>query len=154
VSGPGPCDGITAAATLVSTLSSTNSAYGFSGDPFRPVSGRYYGYTAVAGTPSEAPSFTLGASPASRSVSRGGSTTYTIGVDRTNGFASPVSLSVSGLPNRSNASFSPNPASATDKTSTLTVSTSSKTTRGTRTLTITGTGGGRSRTVQVTLTVN
>lgn len=149
--GPGPCASDTDAASLVTKLHSTNSAYGFSGDPFRPISGRYYGYTAVAGVPSEAPAFTLSASPASRSVSRGGSTTYAVTVNRTNGFSSSVSFSVSGLPNRSSASFSP--SSTTGTSSTLTVVTNAKTTRGTRTLTITGTGGGLSRSVQVTLTV-
>jgi subtilisin len=149
--GPGPCASDTAAASLVTKLRSTNSAYGFSGDPFRPVSGRYYGYTAVAGTPAEAPGFTLTASPTSRSVNRGQSTTYALTVNRVNGFGSAVSFSVSGLPSRSSASFSP--SSTTGTGSTLTVTTSSKTTRGTRTLTITGTGGGRSRSVQVSLNV-
>ena len=150
--GPGPCAGDTSPASLVSKLRSTNSAYGFSGDPFRPVSGRYYGYTAVAGTPREAPGFTLSASPTSRSITRGQSTTYAITVNRAGGFASAVSFSVSGLPSRATGSFSP--SSTTGTSSTLTVATSSKTTRGSRTLTITGTGGGRSRTVQVSLNVN
>jgi subtilisin family serine protease len=150
--GPGPCATDTNAAALVTKLGSTNSAWGFTGDPFRPVSGRYYGYTATAGTPSTVPAFTLSASPSSRSVSRGQSTTYAITVNRDSGFGSSVSFSVSGLPSRTSASFSPSSTMGTS--STLTVSTSNKTTRGTRTLTITGTGGGRSRTAQVTLTVN
>jgi subtilisin len=149
--GAGPCASDTNAASLVTRLRSTNGAFGFSGDPFRPVSGRYYGYTAVAGTPSEAPGFTLTATPTSRSISRGQSTTYAITVNRSNGFGSPVSFSVSGLPSRSSASFSP--SSTTGSTSTLTVSTSSRTKPGTRTLTITGTGAGKSRTVQVALSV-
>jgi len=140
------------AASVVTALSSTNSAYGFTGDPFRPISGRYFGYTAVAGTPSAPPGFTLGASPTGRSVSRGSSTTYAITVNRDSGFTSPVSFSVSGLPNRSSATF--NPTSTTGTSTTLTVSTASRTKTGTRTLTITGTGGGLSRNVQVTLTVN
>jgi subtilisin family serine protease len=150
--GPGPCASDTAPASLVSKLRSTNSAYGFSGDPFRPVSGRYYGYTAVAGTPREASSFTLSASPTSRSITRGQSTTYAITINRAAGFASAVSFSVSGLPNRSAGSFSP--SSTTGTSTTLTVTTSSKTNRGSRTLTITGTGGGLSRTVKVSLNVN
>ena len=149
--GSGPCAGDTSAASLVSKLHSTNSAYGFSGDPIRPVTGRYYGYTAVAGTPREAPGFTLSASPSSRSIARGQSTTYAVTVNRTSGFGSTVSFSVSGLPNRTTASFSP--SSTTGTSSTLTVTTSSKATRGTRTLTITGTGGGLSRSVPVTLSV-
>jgi subtilisin family serine protease len=152
--GPGPCASDTNAASLVSKLRSTNSADGFSGDPFRPVSGRYYGYTAVAGTPAAAPvppGFTLTASPTSRSISRRQSTTYLVTVSRTNGFGSAVSFAVSGLPSRATGSFSP--SSTTGTSSTLTVTTSSKTTRGTRTLTITGTGGGLSRSTQVTLNV-
>jgi subtilisin len=153
-SGPGVCAGDTNAASLVSKLDSTDSSLGFSGDPFRPVSGRYYGYTLVAGAPSTAPApagFTLSASPPSRSISRGESATYSIAVNRDAGFTSSVAFSVSGLPNRSSASFSP--PSTTGTSTTLTVSTASKTNRGTRTLTITGTGGGQSRTAQVTLTV-
>jgi subtilisin len=48
---PGPCAGDTDAASLVAKLSSTDSAEGFGGDPFRPISGHYYGYTVVAGVP-------------------------------------------------------------------------------------------------------
>jgi subtilisin len=150
---PGPCASETDAASLVTELRSTESAYGFSGDPFRPIGGRYYGYTAVAGTPSGAPDFTLAASPSGHTVSRGGTASYGITVTRVNGFGSQVSFSVSGLPSRSSASFTPNPTSSTGTSSTLNVSTSSRTKLGTRTLTITGTGGGRSRTVQVSLTV-
>jgi subtilisin family serine protease len=149
--GAGACSGVTSAASLVTKLESTNSALGFTGDPFRPISGRYYGYTAVAGTPSAQPGFALSATPTSRSTSRGGQASYAIAVNRDSGFTSSVSFSVSGLPNRSSASF--NPSSTTGNSSTLTVSTSSRTKTGTRTLTITGTGGGLSRTVQVTLTV-
>ncbi len=149
--GPGACATDTNAASLVTKLRSTNSAYGFSGDPFRPVTGRYYGYTAVAGTPPQAPGFTLSASPTSRSIARGQSTTYAVTLSRTSGFGSAVSFSVSGLPNRATGSFSP--SSTTGTSSTLTITTSSKTTRGTRTLTITGTGGGLSRSAQVTLNV-
>ena len=149
--GPGPCASDTNAASLVAKLDSTNSAYGFSGDPFRPLTGRYYGYTVVAGTPRAAPSFTLSATPSSRSLSRGQSTTYAITVNRAVGFSSSVAFSVSGLPTRSSASFSP--SSTTGTSSTLTVSTSSRTKVGTRTLTITGTAGGISRTVRVSLSV-
>jgi subtilisin len=150
--GAGPCASDRNAASLVSKIRSTNSVNGFNGDPFRPISGRYFGYTAIAGTPAQAPGFTLSASPTSRSVARGGSTTYTVTVNRTGGFGSAVSFSVSGLPTRSSASFSP--SSTTGSTSTLTVSTTSRTKTGTRTLTITGTGGGLSRSAQVTLGVN
>jgi serine protease AprX len=80
-----------------------------------------------------APDFTLGASPASRTVARGGSTTYAVTITKVNGFSGSVSLSVSGLPQKTSASFNPNPATSS---STLTVTTSKKTSRGTSTLTI------------------
>jgi uncharacterized membrane protein len=97
-----------------------------------------------------APDFTLSASPTSRTVTRGASTTYAITVNKVNGFSGSVSLSVAGRPNRSTGTFSPNP---TTSTSTLTIGTQSRTTRGTYTLTITGTSGGVSRTVKVTLVI-
>ena len=150
--GPGVCATDTNAASLVSKIRGTSSAVGFAGDPFRPVSGRYYGNTVVAGTVSQAAGFTLAATPPSSSVARGGSATYTITVDRSSGFTSAVAFSVSGLPNRTSASFSP--SSTTGSTSTLTVSTTPRTKVGTRTLTITGTSGVMSRTVKVTLSVN
>ncbi len=98
-----------------------------------------------------APDFTLTASPTSRTVTRGTTTTYAITVNKLNGFSGSVSLSVAGPPNRTTTSFSPNP---TTSASTLTITTRSKTTRGTYTLTITGTSGGVSRTVKVTLVIN
>ena len=83
--------------------------------------------------------FTLSATPSSRSVARGGSTTYSVSIARLFGFASSVSLSVSGLPRQTSASFSPasiaNPGTAA-------------------TLTIPATGGGITRSVNVTLVVN
>jgi hypothetical protein len=97
-----------------------------------------------------APDFSLSASPASRTITRGGSTTYTVTISPINGFSGSVSLSVSGLPSRTTASFSPNPATST---STLTISTRSKTAPGTFPLTITGTSGGLIHTTTVTLVV-
>jgi len=96
------------------------------------------------------PDFTLGASPTSQTITRGGVATYTVSIAPLNGFNSSVSLSVSGLPNRSSASFSPNPATSS---STLTVTTSRPTHAGTFLLTITGTSGGITHTIQVTLVV-
>ncbi len=101
-------------------------------------------------TASTAPDFTLSASPLSQTVTRGGGTFYTVTIAPVNGFSAPVSLSVSGLPNRSSASFSPNPATSS---STLTVATSRPTHTGTYTLTITATSGGITHTIQVTLVV-
>jgi subtilisin family serine protease len=141
----------TSPATLIPKITSTEPTYGFAGDPSQPVSGRYFGYLALAGTPPPpSPSFTLAASPSSRSVRRGQSTTYAITITPANGFSGPVTLSVTGLRSGASASFSPNPASTT---STLAVTTTSRATRGTSTLTITGRSGSLTRTTTVTLAV-
>jgi hypothetical protein len=96
------------------------------------------------------PDFTLTASPTSRTITRGTSTTYAITVNKVNGFSGSVSLSVAGLPSRTTNSFSPNPATST---STLTITTTTRTSRNTYALTITGTSGSLSRTVKVTLVI-
>src|SRR5436853_5160043 len=44
------------------------------------------------------PDFSLSATPASRTVTQGGSTTYTVNISRLGGFTGGVTLSVSGLP--------------------------------------------------------
>ena len=97
-----------------------------------------------------APDFTLSATPTSRTVPRGGGTSYTVTVQPVNGFTGAVSLSLSGLPSRTSASFSPNP---TTSSSTLSVATSRKTPSGSYLVTITGTSSGLTRTTTVTLTV-
>jgi hypothetical protein len=99
------------------------------------------------------PNFSISASPATRSVNRGNSTTYTVTVTPSNGFNGSVSLSVSGLPSRATASFSPGSITGSGS-STMTVSTKSRTPRGTFTLTIKGTSGSLSHTTTVSLTVN
>jgi serine protease AprX len=96
--------------------------------------------------------FSLSASPASRSVPAGARTSYTINVSRTGGFAGGVTLSATGMPPHTTASFRPNPASGAS--STMTVSTSGKTPLGTYTLTITGTSGALNHTTGVTLVVS
>src|SRR5207249_1033977 len=98
--------------------------------------------------------FTLSATPSSRSVARGGSTTYSVSIARLFGFASSVSLSVSGLPRQPSASFSPASIANPGTASTLTINTNRPTSRGTYTLTITATGGGITRSVNVALVVN
>jgi hypothetical protein len=96
--------------------------------------------------------FSISATPTSRTISRGTSTTYTVTVTAGQGFTGPVNLTVSGLPSRTTATF--NPASiAGSGTSVLTVSTARNGQKGTRTLTITGSGGGRSHSVNVTLVI-
>jgi hypothetical protein len=106
--------------------------------------------TLVVQAPAPVGDFTLSATPSSRTVSRGGGTTYAVTVTPVNGFSGSVSLSVSGLPFKGSASFSPNP---TTSASTLSVSTWRKTTTGTYTLTITGTSGGVTHSTTVQLIV-
>jgi hypothetical protein len=102
------------------------------------------------------PMFTLGASPASNTVTAGQSTTYTVTVNSENGFNSPVDLTASGLPSGANASFSPPTVTPGSQpaTSTLTVQTGTSTPAGTSTLTITGASGTKVNTASVSLVVN
>jgi hypothetical protein len=98
------------------------------------------------------PDFSLAITPASRTVPRLRSRTYTVTVNGQDGFSSPVALSISGLPAGVTASFSPasvSPGSA----STLTLQAAADAALVTRTFTVTGTGGGKSHTVQAGVTV-
>src|SRR5207249_138652 len=92
--------------------------------------------------------FTLSASPSSRNVPPGTSTSYTVTINPTGGFADPVSLSVTGLPAGASGSFAPNP---TTTSSALSVTTSTSTPAGTYTATITGTSGTLTHATTVTL---
>jgi hypothetical protein len=109
------------------------------------------GLTVLAGTK---PGFTMKATPATQTVVAGQSTSYGIALTRDNKFTSPVALSIiSGLPNQSTATFSPNPIPGSGNASTLTVTTGSGTTLGPHTLTIRGTAGTSSSTTTVTVNV-
>lgn len=105
-------------------------------------------------TPNPNADFTISVAPSSRTVNRGQATTYTVTINSVNGFTGNVSLSVSGLPNRTTATFSPNPVSGGSGTSTLTVDTHKRTTTGSYPLTITGTSGSLSHGTTATLVVN
>ncbi len=98
--------------------------------------------------------FTLTATPSSRTVASGESTTYTVTVNRAPGFSGPVQLSgPGGLPPGASATFSPTTITS-EGSSTLTVTTSPSTPAVARNLTIFGTGGGVTRTASVGLVVN
>jgi hypothetical protein len=102
------------------------------------------------------PDFTLSVSPTSQSVGRPGSAMYTV-ILRSINYSGNVSLSVSGLPARTDFSFNNNPVPLTPgniNSSALIISTRKNTTPGTYTLTITGTDGVRTRSQTVTLIVN
>ena len=97
--------------------------------------------------------FTLSASPASLSLTAGGtggSSTITSTV--TGGFSSPVALTASGNPSGVTVTFSP--ASITgDGTSTMSVTVASTVASGTYPITVTGTSGSTVETTTVTVTV-
>jgi outer membrane protein assembly factor BamB len=90
------------------------------------------------------PDFSISASPASRSVVAGNSTTYTVTITPSDGFGGPVALSVSGLQAGATASFTG---------MTLTVATNRNAKTGTSTLTIKGTGAGKTHSTTVTLQI-
>jgi subtilase family serine protease len=99
------------------------------------------------------PDFSIKASPSARTISRTGSTTYTVTLTAINGYNSAVSLSVTGLPGSATASFSPSAVTPTPTgaSSTLKVTINQRQ-RGTYTLTITATDGALSHSTSVTLT--
>ena len=96
------------------------------------------------------PDFSLKVSPGSRTVTQGGSTTYTVTITPQDGFSASVDLSVAGLPAGATASFSP---TSTTSTSTLTITTSNTTPLASSTLTLTGISGALTRTASSFLTV-
>jgi Domain of unknown function (DUF1929)/Glyoxal oxidase N-terminus len=98
------------------------------------------------------PDFSVAATPSSQTVSRGKSTSYTVGVTPSNGFTGNVSFSLTGLPSGATASFSPRSVSGSGS-STLTVNTSSSTPTGTYILTITAASGTLTHSTQVKLSV-
>ena len=104
---------------------------------------------------SSPPDFSISASPSSRTISRGSSTTYSVTVTPINGFAGTVSLTDSGCPPASTCTFNPPSLSGPPySASTLRVSTSRRRTpTGTYTLTITGTSGSLVHSTHVSLTV-
>jgi hypothetical protein len=98
-------------------------------------------------------SFTMVPSPATRTVKRGSSTTYTATVRPQNGFSGVVTFSVSGLPARTSATF--NPTSITGGGNTVvTISTTKQTPSGTFALSINGTSSGFSASTMVSLKVS
>lgn len=98
------------------------------------------------------PDFTISATPSSRNVVQGSSTTYTVSVAAQNGFTGTVGLGASGLPSGASAGFNPVSINGSGS-STLTVTTASTTPPGTYTLSVNGTSGSLSHAANVTLIV-
>lgn len=99
------------------------------------------GGAAYAVTGTTAPDFTITSSVSTQTVAPGAVTGYGIGLQATGSFSDNVSLSVSGLPANTTASFGTNPAfvdSSLASSSTLWVTTTSSTPTGSSPLTITG----------------
>jgi hypothetical protein len=102
------------------------------------------------------PTFTITASPMSRTVYRGFSTTYKVTITRELGFNGNVVLSLTVPPNANgkiSGTFKPTSITNPGTSSTLTVRTKSGTTPGTYTLDIYGTSNGISKKVSVSLAV-
>jgi hypothetical protein len=101
-----------------------------------------------------APDFTISSSPTSQTVAPGGQTSYAVALSARNGYSSPVTLSVSGLPGSGALSNFPISGVSPTSSTTLTVTTTTGVTPGKYTLTITGTGAdGTSHSTSATLTV-
>jgi uncharacterized membrane protein len=98
--------------------------------------------------------FSLAGSPASQTVSQGGTATYTMTVTRVNGFSGAVTLSAGQLPAGVTVQFSPsNTISSSSSTGSVKVKTSATTAAGTYTIPVAGTSGSLSHTANVTLVV-
>jgi hypothetical protein len=111
---------------------------------------------AVAFSAPAKPGITLQIAPASQSITRGQSASFTVTVTPSGGFTGAVTLTVSGVPSNL-VTLSPNPVqmtSTTAKTSTLTFATTSGTATGTYPFTVTGASGKVSGSVSGSVTVN
>jgi hypothetical protein len=152
-----------AAGTFSPNPTTTNSNLAVTTDPSTPAGTYPLTITGTSGsltrttsitlvvTAASGPDFSLSASPASGTVGQGVSaTSYSVTVNPINGFSSPVSLAVSGLPAGASATFDVNP---TTTTSNLSVGIDSTAPAGSYLLTITGAAGGLTRSTTVTLVV-
>jgi subtilase family serine protease len=110
--------------------------------------------SALTGSTTQTPAFTISASPAAVSVAAGSNGTSTITTAISGGFNSAIALTASGAPSGVTVSFSPASIAAPGSgTSMVTFAVASATTAGTYSITITGTGGGVTQTATVSLTV-
>jgi subtilase family serine protease len=110
--------------------------------------------SALAGSATQTPAFTLSGSPAAVSVAAGSNGASTITTAISGGFNSAVALSASGVPAGVTVGFSPASIAAPGSgTSTVTFAVSSTTAPGTYSITITGTDGNLTQTATISLTV-
>jgi hypothetical protein len=152
--------GATASFSPASISSSGSSSLSVSTSTSTPPGSYPLTVTATSGTLVHTASVTLVVSadfavsvaPSNVTIARGSNAKYVITITPGAGFTGTVNLSVSGVPRRASASFSP-ASIATSGSSTLTVSTQRKTPTNTYTLTVSAASGGVTHTAQVTLTV-
>jgi hypothetical protein len=97
--------------------------------------------------------FALSASPLTATLSQKDFGEYGITMSRSAGFSAPVTLSVTGLPEKAVATLSPAQLSGTTTGSVLRVETASSTPIGEYVLSVTGSGGGITRTSTVRMSV-
>jgi subtilase family serine protease len=108
--------------------------------------------SALAGSTTQNPGFTLSASPGSLSIAQGSAGSTTITSTVTGGFNSAIALSASGQPTGVTIGF--NPTSITGAgTSSMSITVGSSVTAGTYAITVTGTSGSTVETTTVSLTV-
>jgi len=96
--------------------------------------------------------FSIGASPTSSTVKRGGKASYSVTVAKSGGFNGVVNFTVSGLPAKTSASFAPTSVTGSGS-SVLTVKTNKPTATGTFPLLITGTSGSLVHSTPVALVI-
>src|SRR6266478_1418932 len=96
--------------------------------------------------------FSIAASPSSQTVSGNSKTTYTVTVTALGPFSATVNFSVSGLPARTSASFSPTSVVGAGNTK-LTISIKPREAIGTYPLTVKATGGGLTHSTTVNLVI-
>jgi len=96
--------------------------------------------------------FALSAAPATLQIGRGASGLDTVTVTALSGFTGTVSLSVSGLPGRTSASWNPSTVTGSGS-SVLTIRANKPARTGTYNLTITGTSGNLTHSIPLTLVV-
>jgi galactose oxidase-like protein/PKD domain-containing protein len=96
--------------------------------------------------------FNISASPATATISKGGTASYTVTIGAVQGFTGTVILSVTGEPRFANDKFTPTSV-VNSGTSVLTVNTNRNIAAGNYTLTITGTSGSRVHSTTVTFIV-
>jgi hypothetical protein len=96
--------------------------------------------------------FSIAVSPSNQTVTRNSSTTYTVTVSALGPFSASVKFSVTGLPARTSASFSPATVPGSGR-STLSISPRTRAPSGTYPLTVTATGGGLTHSTNVSLAI-